>query len=81
MVPPHRRVSGGLELAGRALEPAGRASEPAWRTLEPAGSIVLRYCRKYCQSPVLPSSAEIRLSMIYFGIIRHDVCLSVSGME
>ena len=37
MVPPHRRASGGLEPAGRALEPAGRASEPAGRTLEPAG--------------------------------------------
>ena len=39
--------------------------------------IVLRYCRKYCQFPVLPSSAEIRQSMIYFGIIRHSVCMSV----
>ncbi len=27
MVPPHRRASGGLEPAGRALEPAGRVSE------------------------------------------------------
>ena len=43
--------------------------------------ILLRYCRKFCQFPVLPSSAEIRQSMIYFGIIRHSVCLSVCGME
>ena len=40
-------------------------------------TIVLRCCRKYCQFPVLPSSAEIRPGMIYFGIIRHSVCVSV----
>ena len=29
----------------------------------------------------LPSSAEIRQSMIHFGIIRHSVCLSVYGVK
>ena len=42
------------------------------------GGIVLRPCRKYCQFPVLPSSAEIRRRIIYFGIIRHSVSLSPS---